>query len=102
MGRVTVADYRQTEIHATSQDGQPTHTTIITDNPRRSGGGMLMVVLVLLVLVVGALWIASGMSGSEVAKDNAVAQAADKVGNAAAQVGDAAQDVADDVTSPNQ
>ena len=55
----------------------------------------------LLLIVVGAIavWFFMGMSGSEVAKDNAVAEAAGDVGDAAQQVGDAAQDAADSVTN---
>jgi hypothetical protein len=41
------------------------------------------------------------MSGSETAKDNAVADAASDVGNAAQKVGDAAQDAANNVTNNN-
>ena len=46
-----------------------------------------------------AIWFFSGMSGSEVAKDNAIADAAGEVGEAASQVGDAAQDAAGAVTN---
>jgi len=38
------------------------------------------------------VWFFSQQSGAEIAKDNAVADAANQVGEAANQVGDAAQD----------
>ena len=76
-----------------------TTTTIIRDSePQRSGSGMWVLLIVLLVAVGFGLWIFNGVSGSEIAKDDAVAEAAADVGNAARQAGDAVQDVADDVT----
>ena len=42
-------------------------------------------------------FIFSNMSGAEVSKDNAVAEAANEVGEAAQQVGDAAQDAAENL-----
>jgi hypothetical protein len=38
------------------------------------------------------------MGGAEAAKDNAIAEAADDVGNAATQVGNAAEEAADSLT----
>ena len=51
-----------------------------------------------LVVAAVAVFYLSGMSGAEVAKDDAIADAAQDVGAAAGQVGDAAQDAADAVT----
>ena len=70
--------------------GGQTHTTIVTDRTRAGGSGWVIGIVVLVALIVG-IFIFSRMSGSEVAKDNAVANAANEVGNAANQVGDAAQ-----------
>ena len=93
-----MAEERITQVETPAGDTH-THTTVITDAPR-SGGGTMWLVLLLLVVVAGvALFYLSGMSGAEVAKDNAVAEAADDVGNAAQQVGEAAQDAADSVTN---
>ena len=78
----------------TPRDGTHTHTTIVTDEPRRSGAGTWLILLVILVLAAIAFVAFNQMSGAEVAKDNAVADAAGQVGAAAGQVGDAAQDVA--------
>lgn len=77
-----------------------THTTVVSDAPRSGGGGAMWLIVLLLVVVAAiAVFYVSGMSGSEVAKDNAVAEAAGDVGNAAQQVGDAARDAADSVTN---
>lgn len=80
------------EEHITTRDELGTHTTIITDraSPRGGGSGWL-IGLVLLVAIVAGIFFFSQMSGSETAKDNAVANAAGQVGDAASQVGDAAQ-----------
>ncbi|MFC0205498.1 hypothetical protein [Novosphingobium soli] len=71
-------------------DPATTHTTVIHEN-RSSGSGMgIIMALILLVVVIGGIYLFS--QNSEVAKDNAVAEAASDVGNAATKVGDAAQD----------
>ena len=50
----------------------------------------MLIVIVLAVAVVG-IFLLTQMNSAEVAKDNAVAEAASEVGEAANQVGDAAQ-----------
>ena len=75
-----------------------THTTIITDERRSRGGGWLIALVLLVALIVG-VWAFTQFSGAEVAKDAAIADAADDVGNAAQQVGDAAQDAADSLNN---
>jgi hypothetical protein len=75
-----------------------THTTVITDQPRSGGGFKWFGLLVLIVAAVAAVLIFTQMSDAEVAKDNAVAGAAEDVGNAAGQVGDAAEQAIDEVT----
>jgi hypothetical protein len=79
------------EEHITTRDELGTHTTIITDGASRRGGGAWVIGLVLLVAIVVGVFFFSQMSGSEAAKDNAVANAANQVGDAASQVGNAAQ-----------
>lgn len=92
-----MAEERITEVE-TPAGASRTHTTVISDNPRSGGGGVMWLVLFVLIVVAAvALFYLSGMSGSEVAKDNAVAGAAQDVGDAAQQVGDAAQDAAHSV-----
>lgn len=82
----------------TDEDGN-THTThtVVSDGARESGGGMgkILLLLVAIVAIVAAVMIFSNMSNAEVAKDNAIGDAAGEVGEAAGQVGDAAQDAAE-------
>ena len=74
----------------TDQDGH-THTThtIVTDGERSKSGA--------LIAVVAAIYLFSNMSNAEVAKDNAVENAANQVGDAANQAGDAIENAADRV-----
>ena len=76
-------------------DGNTHTTTIVTDEPRRSGVSGWFLMFVVLLAVVVAIWVFVGQNNSEVAKDNAVAEAASQVGNAAEQVGDSAASVGD-------
>ena len=93
-----MSDDRVTETEHTRADGTTTRTTVVRDGDTSSGGGGKWVLIILLiVLAIGAFVIFGQMSGAEVAKDNAVADAAGEVGDAAGQVGDAAQDAADNL-----
>lgn len=74
-----------------------TRTTIITDREKSGGSGWL-VLIVLIIAIVAGIWAFTQFENSEIAKDSAIAEAAESVGTAANQVGDAAQDVADEVT----
>jgi len=83
-----------------SPDGDThTHTTVITDGEPAVSGGVGKWALILVVLMLGAigLYIFSQSTGAEVARDNAIAEAAGDVGDAAGQVGDAVQDAADNL-----
>ena len=95
-----MAEERITEVETPSGDTHTTHT-VVTDGDRRGGGSGWLIALVLLIAIIAAIWFFSGMSNSEAAKDNAVANAATEVGDAAQQVGDAAQDAANNVTDNN-
>jgi hypothetical protein len=90
-GDFAMVEERITEVETPSGDTH-THTTVVSDGERSGGGATWLIVLLLIVVAGVAIWFFSGMSGSEVAKDNAVAEAAGDVGDAAQQVGDAAQD----------
>lgn len=91
-----MTEERITEVE--SPDGHThTHTTVITDQPKSSISGWFVMFLVLLAVLAG-IWAFTQMGGAEVAKDNAIADAANNVGNAANQVGSAAEEVADKVT----
>ena len=94
-----MADERITEVETPSGNTHTTHTVVTDGEPRRGGGSGWVIALVLIVALIAAIWFFSGMSGSEAAKDNAIADAANDVGAAAQQVGDAAQDAADNVTN---
>lgn len=68
--------------------------TVIVETPKRGGGSGWVIALVLIVaLIVGVVFFTQ-MSESETAKDNAISNAAQDVGQAAQNVGDAAQDAA--------
>ena len=74
-------------------------TTYVRDEaPRRSGGGTWAIALMLLIALLIGGYFVTQMSGAEVAKDNAVADAASSVSGAADQVGDTVQQVGDSVT----
>lgn len=80
-------------ITRTTDDTGNTHTThtVVTDGETRKGGFGWGLLILIAVIAIGAFVLFSQMSGAEVAKDNAVADAANDVGDAAGQVGDAAQ-----------
>ncbi len=84
-----MTEERITETRTPSGDTHTTHT-VVTDDRGRSGGGAKWGLLLLVALAaVAAFLIFSQMSGAEVAKDNAVAAAANSVGAAAENVSDA-------------
>jgi flagellar basal body-associated protein FliL len=73
-------------------DDRPVDHTVIVETDRSGGGSGWIIALVLIVaLIIGVVFF-SRMSGSEAAKDNAIANAANNVGSAAKDVGNAAQD----------
>lgn len=97
-----MTEERITETH--DQAGN-THTTIVRDtvhsDVESSGGGgaKWFVILVVLLAIIAAVYFFSQGTGAEMAKDNAIGDAAGQVGNAAEQVGNAVEDVADNVTN---
>ena len=93
-----MVEERTTEVETPSGNTH-THTTVVSDGERSGGRGTWLIVLLLVIVAGIAIFFFSGMSGSEVAKDNAVAEAAGEVGDAANQVGDAAQEAADAVAN---
>ena len=72
--------------------------TVVTDGESRKAGGTnwILILLVLVVAIVGIFFLTQ-MNSAEVAKDNAIAGAANEVGEAAGQVGNAAQEAGDAV-----
>lgn len=69
-----------------------TSTTIITEEPRRGISGWFVMFIVLAAVVI-ALWAFTATDKSEIAKDNAIENAANQMGVAADQIGDAASEV---------
>ncbi|RNJ61737.1 MAG: hypothetical protein EDM03_15335 [Porphyrobacter sp. IPPAS B-1204] len=92
-----MTEERTTETR-TPEGNVHTHTTVVTDQPRSGGGFKWFGLLVLVIVAVAAVLIFTRMSDAEVAKDNAVAGAAEDVGAAAGQVGEAAEQAIDSVT----
>lgn len=87
-----MTEERITETETPAGNVHTTHTVIHDDGAPRSGGSGWLIALVLLLVAVAAIYFISRQSDSEVARDNAVAEAADSVSNAANEVGDAAQE----------
>lgn len=92
-----MVEERVTEVETPSGNTH-THTTVVSDGGGRGSGATWLIVLLLIVVAGVAIWFFSGMSGSETAKDNAIAEAAGDVGDAAQKAGDAAQDAADNLS----
>lgn len=91
-----MADERITET--TDAQGNVRTTHIITnEQPRRGGLGVLGIFLILALAGLAALFIFTRMGDAEIAKDTAVADAANEVSEAANEVGAAASEAAEDV-----
>ncbi len=82
------------------EGGTHTHTTVIRDDNPDTGGGAFkwIALIVLVVAVIAAIYIFSQGNSAEVARDNAIAEAAGQVGDAAEQAGDTVEQVGDAVT----
>ena len=91
-----MTEERITEITDSAGNTHTTHT-VVTDSGHKSGGSSWGLIILLAVLAIGAFVIFTQLSDAEVAKDNAVADAAAEVGEAAGQVGDAAENASDAV-----
>lgn len=89
-----MAEERITETETPTGNVHTTHTVVTDDGARRGGSGWL-IALVLIVAAIAAFYLFSRQSDSEIARDNAVAEAAGQVGDAAQDVGDAAKDAVD-------
>lgn len=82
----------------TSPDGSVSHTTV-SGGSSSSGAGWLFGLIAVVLLGFGIYYFAM-QSNSSANKDNAVAAAAQDIGNAAKDVGNAAQDAASEVKKP--
>lgn len=85
-----MTEYTTTTVTDRPVEPVQTHTTVVE---RRSGGSGLMMAILLLIVVVGGFFAWQFLQQGEVRTD-AVAGAANEVGEAAQKVGDAAQDAA--------
>ncbi|WP_370178595.1 hypothetical protein [Alteriqipengyuania sp.] len=77
-----------------------THTThtVVTDGEKHGGGGSTILLIILAVIaILVAVYFFSNMSNAEVAKDNAIGDAATQVGDAVNDAGEAVEDAADRV-----
>ena len=85
-----MTEERITEVETPSGNTHTSHT-IVDREPRSGGSGWLIAIVLILALLIGGYFLMRG-TNSEVARDNAVAEAAGDVGDAAQKVGDAAED----------
>ena len=83
----------------TSPDGRVSHTTVSGGSSGSSGAGWLFGLIAVVLIGFGIYYFAM-QSNSTSRKDNAVAAAAQDIGNAAKDVGNAAQDAASNVKKP--
>jgi flagellar basal body-associated protein FliL len=65
-------------------------TVVVNADRGRSGSGWVIAIVLLVALIIGIVFFTQ-MSNTEAAKDNAIAGAAQDVGQAAQNVGDAAK-----------
>ncbi|MFT4028024.1 MAG: hypothetical protein QM676_14695 [Novosphingobium sp.] len=80
----------------------PGHTTVIYEGPPRSSGlAGWFFGLVALIAILAAVYLLAVRDTGPSAKNNAIAEAANKVDTAAEQIGDAAQDAAKNVKPAN-
>ena len=83
----------------TADGNTHTQTTIVRDREPSGGGSRSWVFLAILALVaIVGFVVFTQVSDAEIARDNAIAGAANDVGEAAQKAGDAAEDVARDLT----
>ena len=84
-----MTEERITEVETPSGNTHTSHTVV--DRDRGGGSGWVIAIILILALLIGGYFLMRG-TNSEVARDNAVAEAAGDVGDAAQKVGDAAED----------
>lgn len=87
-----MTEERITETETPTGNVHTTHTVIHDDGARRGGGSGWLIALLVLIVAIAAVYLFTRQADSEVARDNAVAEAATEVGEAAQNVGEAAQD----------
>ena len=83
-------------ITETTDSRGNTHTTRVVSDSGSGGAKWAFLIVLVIALGVGA-YIFTQTNAAEIAKDNAIADAAQDVGNAAGQIGDAAQEAGEAV-----
>ena len=78
----------RTTVTRTHDGNTHTQTTVYTDGGARGGAGKWLFLVVLVIAAIAGFLAFDRFAGSEIAKDNAVAEAANEVGDAAQKVGD--------------
>ena len=98
-GEIRMTEERITRVD-TPEGNTHVRTEVIRDaEPRRSGGlGVMLLVVLVIALLVGGFVLMQGQN-AEIAKDNAVADAAGSVGNAAESIGNAADQAAEKIAN---
>ena len=86
-----MTEERITETTDSAGNTHTTHTVVSGTGERTGGGTSWGIILLIVVLVITGFFVFSQMNDAEVAKDNAIADAAGEVGQAAGQIGDAAE-----------
>ena len=95
--RITTVETEAPAGASTATQGGTTRTTVIRDNDSSSGGAGWLIALALILSAIAGIYLFSQSSSSEIARNDAIAEAADEVGNAAGAVGDAAGQVGEAV-----
>ena len=85
-----MTEERITEVETPSGNVHTTHTVIENDRSSGGGSGWLMAIVLILAVLVGGYFLMQGTKASS-NKDNAIAGAANDVGDAAKKVGNAAE-----------
>lgn len=87
-----MVEERVTTVESPGGQAAPVHTTtVVTDGGGRSGSPGWFVGIVILLALIAGIYFFTGLSGSETAKDNAIANAANQVGTAANKAGTAVE-----------
>lgn len=85
------------EIYTTRDARIPHETTIIHERSSSGAGGWLVAIVLVLALILG-IWFFGQANDSRIARDNAITNAANNVGEAAKDVGAAAENAAQNVS----
>lgn len=91
-----MVEERITEVETPSGNTHTSHTVVDRGADRGGGAGWLIAIVLVVALLIGGYFLMQS-SNSDIAKDNAIAEAAGDVGAAAEEVGGAARDAANNI-----